>query len=45
LIVISVEIVEGAPFLTDERKRDILYNNAARLLRLSDDEVACHHGQ
>jgi predicted TIM-barrel fold metal-dependent hydrolase len=35
----AVEAIEQAPFLTDEQKRDIFYNNAARFLRLKDDEV------
>jgi len=30
----SIEAVESANFLSAERKRDILYNNAARFLRL-----------
>ena len=30
----SIEAVESASFLTKEQKRDILYNNAARFLRL-----------
>jgi hypothetical protein len=30
----SVKVIEDAPFLTPEQKRDILYNNAARFLRL-----------
>lgn len=40
----SIRIVEEAPFLTEEQKRDILYNNAARFLRLSEAEIARHHG-
>lgn len=40
----AVATIEGAPFLTHEQKRDILYNNAARFLRLSEDEIARHHG-
>jgi predicted TIM-barrel fold metal-dependent hydrolase len=32
----AVEAIEQAPFLTDEQKRDIFYNNAARFLRLDD---------
>jgi hypothetical protein len=30
----AVEAIEEAPFLTDEQKRDIFYNNAKRFLRL-----------
>lgn len=39
----SIERIQSAPFLTEEQKRDILYNNAARFLRLSDEEIAQHH--
>lgn len=41
----SVESIETASFLTKEQKRDIFYNNAARFLRLSDEEIAKHHGK
>ena len=40
----SIRIVEEAPFLDEQQQRDILYNNAARFLRLSDAEIARHHG-
>jgi predicted TIM-barrel fold metal-dependent hydrolase len=30
----GIEAIEKAPFLTEEQKRDILYNNAAQFLRL-----------
>jgi predicted TIM-barrel fold metal-dependent hydrolase len=30
----AIEAINQAPFLTNEQKRDILYNNAARFLRL-----------
>jgi predicted TIM-barrel fold metal-dependent hydrolase len=43
-IQVAIETIQDAPFLTDEQKRDILYNNAARFLRLSDETVARHHG-
>jgi predicted TIM-barrel fold metal-dependent hydrolase len=43
LIERSIAVIEEAPFLTEEQKRDILYNNAARFLRLSDEELARHH--
>jgi predicted TIM-barrel fold metal-dependent hydrolase len=39
----SIEAIENAPFLTKSQKRDILYNNAARFLRLSKEEIARHH--
>jgi uncharacterized protein len=41
----SIEVIEEAPFLSEEQKRDILYNNAARFLRLSAEEIARHHGR
>lgn len=41
----SVGVIEDAPFLTAAQKRDILYNNAARFLRLSKEEIARHHGR
>ena len=40
----AVEVIMEAPFLSEEQKRDIFYNNAARFLRLSDEEIARHHG-
>ena len=43
-IGIAIDWIEQADFLTAEQKRDILYNNAARFLRLSPDEIAKHHG-
>ncbi len=43
LIERSVAIIQEAPFLNAEKKRDILYNNAARFLRLSDQEIKRHH--
>ena len=39
----AVEVIDQAPFLNEEQKRDIFYNNAARFLRLSDAEIAKHH--
>ena len=39
----SVEIIEEAPFLNAQQKRDIMYNNAARFLKLSDEEIQRHH--
>jgi hypothetical protein len=41
----AIEAVETADFLSSKQKRDIFYNNAARFLRLSDDEIARHHSQ
>ena len=45
LIEPAIAIIEEAPFLSEEQKRDILYNNAARFLRLSEREIARHHGR
>jgi predicted TIM-barrel fold metal-dependent hydrolase len=44
VIELAIAIVEEAPFLSEEQKRDILYNNAAHFLRLSDQTIARHHG-
>lgn len=41
----SIDVIESAQFLAKEQKRDILYNNAARFLRLSKEEIARHHGR
>ncbi len=35
-IRLAIETIESADFLTDEQKRDIFYNNAARFLRLDE---------
>ena len=34
LMAASISVIEGATYLSPEQKRDILYNNAARFLRL-----------
>jgi predicted TIM-barrel fold metal-dependent hydrolase len=39
----SIDVIEQAPFLTPAQKRDILYNNAARFLRLDAKTIARHH--
>jgi predicted TIM-barrel fold metal-dependent hydrolase len=39
----AVQVIEEAPFLSEPQKRDILYNNAARFLRLTPDQIAAHH--
>jgi uncharacterized protein len=39
----AIAVINEAPFLSDDQKRDILYNNAARFLRLSEAEIAQHH--
>ena len=39
----AIETVQQAPFLNASQKRDIFYNNAARFLRLSKEEIAHDH--
>jgi predicted TIM-barrel fold metal-dependent hydrolase len=41
-IGMAVVAIEKADFLSAEQKRDILYNNAARFLRLSPEQIARH---
>jgi uncharacterized protein len=41
----AVAVIEEAPFLTEQQKRDIFYSNAARFLRLSEEDIARHHGR
>jgi uncharacterized protein len=38
-IEVAIENIEAATFLSQEQKRDILFNNAARFLRLSEKEI------
>jgi uncharacterized protein len=45
LIEPGIESIERAPFLSAAEKRAILYDNAARFLRLSPAEIARHHGR
>jgi predicted TIM-barrel fold metal-dependent hydrolase len=44
LLEIGIQIIEKADYLTQKQKRDILYNNAARFLQLSEAEIKRHHG-
>ena len=39
----SIAVIEEAPFLSKTERRNILYDNAARFLRLSKGEIAAHH--
>lgn len=39
----AIDSIERAPFLSRAQKRDILYNNAARFLRLTPAQIAQHH--
>lgn len=38
----AVSVIQQAPFLTVEQKADIFYNNAARFLQLSEEEIDRH---
>jgi hypothetical protein len=44
-IDVAVESVNSADFLTMEQKEDIFYNNAAKFLGLTDEEIKKHKGQ
>lgn len=44
-ISLAVDAIESTEFLTEQQKEDIFYNNAARFLRLSEEEIARHHGK
>lgn len=39
----ALDRINKADFLRPNQKRDILYNNAARFLRLSEKQIAKHH--
>ena len=39
-IEVAIDTIEKADFLTQEQKRDIFYNNAARFLRLTPQQIA-----
>ena len=41
----AIHAIETAPFLNEEQKRDVLYHNAARFLRLPASEIDRHHGR
>jgi predicted TIM-barrel fold metal-dependent hydrolase len=38
----SIQVIKDAPFLNEAQKRNILYNNAARFLRLDAATIAKH---
>lgn len=42
-IELAIGAINSADFLTEEQKRDIFYNNAARFLRLSNQQISKHH--
>lgn len=39
----AIGVIEEAPFLSAAQKRGLLYDNAARFLRLTGDDIARHH--
>ncbi len=41
----AIQGIETANFLSPQQKRDIFYNNAARFLRLSPEEMSRHRGR
>jgi uncharacterized protein len=45
ILDIGIDIIEKADYLTPQQKRNILYNNAARFLQLSKEEIDRHHGR
>ena len=38
-IGLAIDGIESADFLTEQQKRDIFYNNAARFLKINDEEI------
>ena len=42
---LGIDAIESATFLSPKQKRDILYDNAARFLRLTPEQIASHHGR
>jgi predicted TIM-barrel fold metal-dependent hydrolase len=38
----AIAVIDEAPFLSNQQKRDIFYNNAARFLRLGKEDIARH---
>ena len=41
----TIGAIKSSRFLSEEQKRDILYHNAARFLRLNPSTIAEHHRQ
>ena len=42
-IEVGIRSINEATFLTEHQKRDIFYNNAARFLRLTPEQIRQHH--
>ena len=45
MLEVAIESVESAGFLTAEQRRDLLFDNAARFLRLSRAQIALMNGK
>ena len=39
----AIAVIDEAPFLSKQQKRDFFYNNATRFLRLSKEDIARYH--
>ena len=39
----AIHTIEHADYLPKQQKREIMYNNAARCFRFSEEEIARHH--
>jgi len=44
-IEIAIEAVNSASFLTEDEKRDIFYNNAAKFLKLTNEQIKKDHNK
>jgi uncharacterized protein len=44
-IEVAIDTIEKAPYLSEAQKRDIFFNNAARFLRLSPEQIASWSGR
>ena len=44
-ISLAIDAIQEVTFLSEEQKADVFYNNAARFLRLSEEEIAQHHAR
>jgi predicted TIM-barrel fold metal-dependent hydrolase len=43
-IELAIQSIESADFLTQDQKRDIFFDNAARFLRLTPAQIAAMRG-
>lgn len=42
-ISVSIDVIKSAPFLSEEQKKAILYDNAARFLGLDEETIKSHY--